>query len=62
LKDYETRVLGAEARILELESSIFEDIRRSLSVEVRRILDVSAAVAMLDVIFGLPTLRRVAVM
>lgn len=52
LKEYEGRVLGAEARILELETSIFDEIRRSLAREVRRILEVSGAIATLDVIFG----------
>ena len=52
LKDYEGRVLGAEARILELETSIFEEIRRSLASQVRRILDVSNSIAILDVIFS----------
>jgi len=52
LKEYESRVLGAEAHILELETSIFEEIRRSLAREVRRILDVSSAIATLDVTFG----------
>lgn len=52
LKEYEGRVLGAEARILELETSIFDEIRRSLAREVRRILEVSSAIATLDVIFG----------
>lgn len=52
LKDYEGRVLGAEAHILELETSIFDEIRRSLAREVRRILEVSFAIATLDVAFG----------
>ena len=52
LKEYEGRVLGAEARILELETSLFDEIRHSLAAQVRRILDVSSVIATLDVIFG----------
>ncbi len=51
LKEYEAKVLGAEERILELEISIFDEVRRSVAREVKRILAVAQAVAILDVIF-----------
>ncbi|MBX3278797.1 MAG: DNA mismatch repair protein MutS [Acidobacteria bacterium] len=53
LKEYETRVLGAEQRILELETEIFRDIRNRIAVEVPRLLSVSRAVASIDVLSAL---------
>ncbi len=53
LKEYEAKVLGAEERILELEISIFNDIRRRIGQEVRRIQCVARSVATLDVLTSL---------
>ncbi|MEP7273605.1 MAG: DNA mismatch repair protein MutS, partial [Acidobacteriota bacterium] len=50
LKEYEVKVLGAEERILELEVSIFNDVRSQIALEVKRILAVSRAMGVLDVI------------
>ncbi|MCI0661519.1 MAG: DNA mismatch repair protein MutS [Acidobacteria bacterium] len=53
LKEYETKVLGAEERITELEVELFIAIRRQIAGEVRRIQGVARAVALLDVIASL---------
>lgn len=53
LKEYESKVLGAEDRILELEIVIFNEVRASIAAEVRRILAVSHSLALLDVLASL---------
>ncbi len=53
LKEYEAKVLGAEERILELETQLFTEVRRTLAQEVRRIQGVARAVALLDVAVSL---------
>jgi DNA mismatch repair protein MutS len=53
LKDYETKVLGAEERILELETQIFGEIRAQVAREIRRIQGVARAVATLDAVASL---------
>jgi DNA mismatch repair protein MutS len=53
LKEYEAKVLGAEERILELEIEMFNDIRRRVAHQVKRIQGVARAVAMLDVLASL---------
>jgi len=49
LKEYEAKVLGAEERILEIEISIFNEIRRRVAGEAARIQGVARLVARLDV-------------
>jgi DNA mismatch repair protein MutS len=49
LKEYEAKVLGAEERIAALEVELFNDVRRQIAREVRRIQGVARAVAVLDV-------------
>jgi DNA mismatch repair protein MutS len=53
LKEYEAKVLGAEERILELETQLFTDVRRAVAQEARRIQGMARAVALLDVIASL---------
>jgi DNA mismatch repair protein MutS len=53
LKEYETKVLGAEERIIELEIELFTEVRRRIANEVRRIQGVARAVAILDAISSL---------
>jgi DNA mismatch repair protein MutS len=48
LKEYETKVLGAEERIQEIEIQIFNEIRKQIAQEIRRIQGVARAVAMFD--------------
>src|SRR5215475_12229871 len=53
LKEYETKVLGAEERILELEARIFIELRNQIALEIRRIQGVARAVALLDAVASL---------
>ncbi|HQR34777.1 MAG TPA: DNA mismatch repair protein MutS [Blastocatellia bacterium] len=53
LKEYEAKVLGAEERILTLEIELFNDVRRRVAQEVKRIQGVARAVATLDVLASL---------
>ncbi|MGQ0734314.1 MAG: DNA mismatch repair protein MutS [Acidobacteriota bacterium] len=53
LKDHETRVLGADERLVERELEVFEQLRRQVANEATRILDTARALAALDVIAGL---------
>ena len=53
LKEYETKVLGAEERILELEVQIFIELRKQIAQEIRRIQGVARAVALLDAVASL---------
>jgi DNA mismatch repair protein MutS len=53
LKEYETKVLGAEERILELEAQIFIELRKQIAQEIRRIQGVARAVALLDAVASL---------
>lgn len=48
LKEYETKVLGAEERIVELEIDLFNEVRRQLAAETKRVQGVAKAVALLD--------------
>ncbi|MCS6805596.1 MAG: DNA mismatch repair protein MutS [Blastocatellia bacterium] len=53
LKQYEAKILGAEERIMELETTLFQEIRRQLAAETRRIQATAKALALLDVLAGL---------
>lgn len=53
LKEYEAKVLGAEERILTIEIELFNDVRRRVALEVKRIQGVARAVATLDVLASL---------
>ena len=53
LKEYESKVLDAEERILALEKMLFEQLRSWLAGEARRIRSTATAVAELDVLRGL---------
>jgi len=53
LKEYETKVLGAEERILELEAQLFTELRKQIAQEIRRIQGVARAVALLDAVASL---------
>lgn len=48
LKEYEGKVLGAEARILEIEVELFAEIRRTIAKEIKRLQGVARAIAILD--------------
>ena len=53
LKEYESKVLGAEDRIVELEYSLFQELRQSVSHEVERVLRTAETIAVLDVLAAL---------
>ncbi|HLM57461.1 MAG TPA: DNA mismatch repair protein MutS [Pyrinomonadaceae bacterium] len=53
LKDWEQRVLGAEGRILEIESRIFTEIRSQVARETKRLQATARAVSALDVLASL---------
>ena len=53
LKDYESRVLGAEERILQMEAEIFQELRRKITMETPRLQGVARAIALLDVLAAL---------
>ncbi|MBI3952276.1 MAG: DNA mismatch repair protein MutS [Acidobacteria bacterium] len=52
LKEYEAKILGAEERILELETTLFQEVRRQVAVQTRRIQASAKALAFLDVLAG----------
>jgi len=58
LKEYETRILGAEEKALELEQQIFEDLRRQAARYVGRLQSLAATVAQLDCLAALAYLAR----
>ncbi len=53
LKDYETRVLGADEKIVAKELEIFEALRVAVAAEAARIQATARALAGLDVLAGL---------
>ncbi len=53
LKDYEEKVLGAEEKMLELEYSLFQQVREQVSKNVIRIQDMGRRLAILDCIAAL---------
>lgn len=58
LKDYEEKVLRAEARINELEYELFLQVRESINREVPRLQQIAMNVAELDVILSLGELAH----
>jgi DNA mismatch repair protein MutS len=53
LKEYESQVLGAEEKINRLEYGLFEEIRKRVSGENRRIQNTASGLAQLDVLVSL---------
>lgn len=53
LKEYEAKVLGAEERMAEIEAQLFQDVRRRVAGETRRIQASAKALAAIDVLAGL---------
>ena len=53
LKDYETRVLGADERRRRLEQELFDDVRGRVAAHARALLTTARALALLDVVAGL---------
>ncbi len=50
LKEFETKVLGAEEAICQLEYRLFEEIQRKVSEETPRLQKTASAVAVIDVL------------
>lgn len=50
LKEYESRVLGAEEKINRLEYELFDEIRKKISTENRRIQQTASSLGQLDVL------------
>ncbi len=53
LKEYESKVLGAEDKIVDLEYSLFQEIRQTVTTEVERVLHTAEKIAVLDVFAAL---------
>ncbi|NIQ00555.1 MAG: DNA mismatch repair protein MutS [Nitrospinaceae bacterium] len=53
LKQYETEITGAEDKILALEQELFQDVRRQVAAEGKRIQSMAALLAELDTLAGL---------
>jgi DNA mismatch repair protein MutS len=58
LKEYETKILTAEERILEIEKQLFQDIRNDIAAEARRIRESAAVIAELDVVASFAAVAR----
>jgi DNA mismatch repair protein MutS len=53
LKDYESKVLGAEDKIVELEYALFQEVRQTVAKEVERVLRTAEIIATFDVLAAL---------
>jgi len=53
LKEYESLILGAEDKLVDLEYQLFTEIREKISVHVQRIQKTAQVLAELDVLAGL---------
>jgi DNA mismatch repair protein MutS len=53
LKEFETRVLGAEEAICQLEYRLFEEVRKRVSDETARLQKTASAIAILDILGSL---------
>ncbi len=58
LKEIEYKIMGAREQIMELEKKLYEDILKKLAEYGRRIKEIAAAVAILDVISTLATVAK----
>ena len=58
LKEYESKILTAEERILEIEKQLFLEIRNSIALEARRIRETAAVIAELDVLANFAAVAR----
>ncbi|MCI0547207.1 MAG: DNA mismatch repair protein MutS [Candidatus Rokubacteria bacterium] len=59
LKEYESRVLGAEERMARLEYELFEEVRAAVAAEAPALLATARAVAALDALTGLAEIAHV---
>jgi DNA mismatch repair protein MutS len=56
LKEYETKILDAQERIVEIERRIFAELRSSIAAEAKRIRQTALALAEVDVLSSLASL------
>jgi DNA mismatch repair protein MutS len=59
LKEYETKVLDAEEKIVEIERRLFGELRAAIAAEARRVRATALAVAEVDVLASLAHLAAV---
>jgi DNA mismatch repair protein MutS len=53
LKEFETKVLGAEEAICRLEYRLFEEVRKKVSAETARLQKTASAIAVIDILGAL---------
>ncbi|MBL8151819.1 MAG: DNA mismatch repair protein MutS, partial [Blastocatellia bacterium] len=53
LKEYESKVLGAEEQIIEIEQQLFQTLRRAIAEQTQRVQRVAQIFAMLDLLFSM---------
>ncbi len=58
LKEYEEKVLGAEDRVVEIEYDLFQNIRRQVALQGKRIQATADKVAILDILLGFADLAH----
>ena len=58
LKDLEARILGAHDKAMQLESVLFEEIRRSVAEQLGRVQRTATAIAQLDVLNAFAVVAR----
>ncbi len=58
LKEYEEKVLGAEEKVVEIEYSLFQEVRGQVAAQGQRIQAVADGIATLDVLLGLADLAH----
>lgn len=58
LKEYESKVLGAEERLVEIEYNLFQEIRLKISAEGRRIQQSANTLASIDALIALADLAH----
>ncbi len=58
LKEYETLILNAEERVVELETRLFRDICAQIADEAQNLLGTARAIAYLDVVTSLAEVAR----
>ena len=56
LKEYETKVLDAQEKIVEIERRLFTELRTAIAAEARRIRQTALALAEIDVLAGFANL------
>ena len=56
LKEYETKVLDAQERIVEIERRIFSELRSAIAAEAKRVRQTALTLAEVDVLFALASL------